>query len=120
QNGCCQHRRNGEKMTRRLFLFAVVVLAGNLSFAADLQQSPVRAAEALVARVVPDAAQHFIVETIPADNGRDVFEIESRGDKIVLRGNTPVSIGSALNWYLENPCRCDISWNAGNQLKLPR
>jgi len=116
-------RLNGEITScarRVILLFAALILAANLSFAAEVQQSPVRAAEALVARVVPDAAQHFIVETIPADNGRDVFEVESRGDKIVLRGNTPVSIASALNWYLENPCHCDISWNAGNQLKLPR
>ncbi len=30
--------------------------------------------------------------------GRDAFEIESSGDKIVLRGNNGVAIGAALNW----------------------
>jgi len=101
-------------------LSITLILAANASFAADVPPSTVRAAQALIARVVPDAARHFIVETVPPDNGRDVFEIESRGDKIVLRGNTAVSIASALNWYLENQCLCEISWNDGNQLKLPR
>ncbi len=106
-------------MMRRILLFAFFLLAAN-SLLADEQKATIRAAEALVARVVPDAAQHFIVETIPADNGHDVFEVESRGDKIVLRGNNAVSIASALNWYLEGPCHCDISWNTPDQLHLPR
>jgi alpha-N-acetylglucosaminidase len=101
-------------------LFAIFLLGGNACLAAGGQSSSVRAAEELVARVVPDAARHFVVETIPPDHGHDVFEIESRGDKIVLRGNNAISIASALNWYLEKFCRCDISWNDGDQLRLPR
>lgn len=107
-------------MMRRLLLLVVFLFAVNVSFAADDQQQTARAAEALIARVVPDAAQHFIVETIPPDNGQDVFEVESRGDKIVLRGDTAVSIASALDWYLERACHCEISWNCGDQLNLPR
>ena len=106
-------------MLRSFFLAAVFLLTGNWAFAEEVQQTT-QVASGLIARVVPDAAQHFIVETIPQDNGRDVFEIESRGDKIILRGNDAVSIASALNWYLENPCRCNISWNCGDQLKLPK
>jgi alpha-N-acetylglucosaminidase len=107
-------------MIRRLLLFAAIVLTADACFAAGDDSSSIRSAEALIARVVPDAARHFVVETIPADDGHDVFEIESRGDKIVLRGNNAVSIASALNWYLENSCHCEISWNDGDQLRLPR
>jgi alpha-N-acetylglucosaminidase len=78
------------------------------------------AARGLIERVVPKQAEHFVVETIPAAYGRDVFEIESRGGQIVLRGNDGVSVASALNWYLQNQCHCDISWNCGNQLNLPK
>ncbi len=79
--------------------------------------SPEQAAHALVRRVLPDSA--FVVEIIPADQGRDVFEIESRGDKIVLRGNNGVAVGSALNWYLKYYCQCQISLKA-EQLRLPK
>ncbi|HEX3623849.1 MAG TPA: alpha-N-acetylglucosaminidase [Verrucomicrobiae bacterium] len=109
------------RFLRRLWFLVLtaIILASNVCLAAD-DSSTVRAAEALISRVVPDAARHFVVESIPTDNGHDVFEIESRGDQIVLRGNNAVSIASALNWYLENSCHCEISWNDGDQLRLPR
>jgi len=75
-------------------------------------------ARGLTTRLVPKSADSFIFETIPQDNGRDVFEIESRGDKVVLRGNNGVSMATALNWYLKHFCHCDVSW-CGNQLNIP-
>lgn len=77
-----------------------------------------QAAAALVERILPGKSSQFIYETVPAEKERDVFEIESRGDKIVLRGNNGGSIGSALNWYLKYYCRRDVSWT-GDQLALP-
>ncbi|MDE3066616.1 MAG: alpha-N-acetylglucosaminidase N-terminal domain-containing protein [Verrucomicrobiota bacterium] len=59
------------------------------------------------------------METIPSDNGRDVFEVAGRDGRVVLRGNNAVSIASALNWYLEKDCHCDLSWGCGDQLRLP-
>ena len=83
--------------------------------------SAVNAARELIQRVLPlRSARQFIVEQIAAEGTNDVFEVESRDGKIVLRGNNTVSIASALNWYLESVCHCDISWNAGDQLSLPR
>ena len=76
------------------------------------------AAKALIDRIVPSIANRFIVEEIPAENGKDVFEIQSRNGKIILRGNRALSIASALGYYLRYYCRCDISWN-GSNLKLP-
>jgi alpha-N-acetylglucosaminidase len=76
------------------------------------------AARDLIARIVPAQAKNFVVETIPADNGADVFEIESRDGKIVLRGNSPLSVTVGLNWYLKYSCHCSVSLN-GNNLKLP-
>jgi alpha-N-acetylglucosaminidase len=62
----------------------------------------VAAASSLIQRVVPGQASLFTVEQLPAESGRDVFEVESRGDRIVLRGSNGVAIASALNWYLEH------------------
>ncbi len=70
----------------------------------------------LIGRVVPSHVSDFAVEIIPPADGYDVFEIESLGQKIVLRGNNGVALASALNRYLEEFCRCEISWNCGNQL----
>ncbi len=59
------------------------------------------------------------MEVIPSADGSDVFEIESVGGKIVLRGNDGVSLASALSRWLEDFGHCEISWNCGNQLSLP-
>ena len=77
------------------------------------------AARGLVARIVPAAADHFVTEAIPAENGQDVFEIESRAGKIVLRGNNGVVIASALKRYLADYCHADPGWYCGSQLSLP-
>ena len=63
-------------------------------------------------------AREFIFELIPPDQGRDVFELETRGDRVVVRGNTPLSAAFGLNWYLKYYCHCSVTLN-GNQLSLP-
>ena len=83
---------------------------------AKAQATAEQAARELVQRVTP--GNKFRVEIIPADQGRDVFEIESSGDKIVLRGNNGVAVGSALNWYLKYYCQCHYSLKS-QQMRLP-
>src|SRR5256885_5893884 len=81
-------------------------------------QVNISAAKGLLSRVVHYRASEFIVESIHAENGKDAFEIEERNNKIILRGNNGVAIGSALYYYLTNFCHCQITWN-GINLKLP-
>ncbi len=40
----------------------------------------------------------------------DVFEIESKGSKIIIRGSSGVAITSGLNWYLKYYCNAHVSW----------
>ncbi|MCD2421246.1 alpha-N-acetylglucosaminidase [Niabella pedocola] len=98
-------------------LILVVLNITVVSFvtAQDLDQ---QAAERLIRRVVPAHVQQFKVTAIPADNGKDVFEIESDNGRVVLRGNNTVSVASALNWYLKYFCHVQRSW-CGNQMRLP-
>lgn len=86
--------------------------------AAQQTAEPQKAAYDLIKRVLPAAAASFETAFIPQSNGKDVFELESKNGKIILRGNNAVSIGSALNYYLKNYAHCDISWN-GSNLHLP-
>lgn len=77
------------------------------------------AAFALIRRVTPAIADQFKVEIIPSVDARDVFEIESVGDRVILRGNNGVSVASAYNRYLQEYCKCLYSlW--GDQMHLPR
>lgn len=76
------------------------------------------AAQGVVQRLIPAHSKDFEMALIPQDNGQDVFEIESKEGKTILRGNNGVSLCSALNWYLKYFCNADISWN-GIQRDLP-
>ncbi len=68
---------------------------------------------------MPVHANNFIIGFIEKKKGKDCFEIESAGNKIMLRGNNGISIASALNYYLENLAHCSITWN-GINLYLPK
>jgi len=99
---------------RSLFLF-LLLTAGLAAQAAGLS---VDASRALIKRIVPAHADKFIVEPLTDNTGKDGFELSSRGDKIVLAGNDGVAIASALYYYLNEYCHCQITWNGVN-MNLP-
>jgi len=102
-------------------LILMGVLRATSVLALEPPTSTVSAAQGLIQRSLPlGSASQFTVEQIAAEGTSDVFEIESHDGKIILRGNDAMSIASALNWYLKNECHCDISWDCGDQLKLPK
>ena len=73
---------------------------------------------ALIRRIVPAHVNRFVVEDLRTKEKADMFEIESRADRIVLRGNNGVAVASALYYYLTHFCRCQITWN-GTNLNIP-
>ena len=79
----------------------------------------VPAAKALIGRVLPQRAEAFVVEPLSAAAGKDVFEVESHGGRVVLRGNDGVAVASALYYYLTEYCHCQVTWN-GDNLRLPQ
>jgi len=96
-----------------LFFFTLL-----LTYSAVIAQVNLQESSAFISRVVPSIKDKFVIEEIPQENNKDVFEIESKNDKIILRGNNGLSVASALNYYLKNYCFCDITWN-GTNLNLP-
>ncbi len=80
--------------------------------------APEVAARGLLGRILPEDVDRFIFKKIPADEDHDVFEIESVNGRIIIRGNSGVSMAAGLNWYLSQRCRCNISWY-GENLNLP-
>ncbi|WP_207535931.1 alpha-N-acetylglucosaminidase [Desertivirga arenae] len=82
-------------------------------------QSHLQAGKELLSRILPGYTSLFIVEDAPGLAGKDVFELESRGKKIVLRGNNGGALASGLYYYLTEYCHCQITWN-GSNLKMPK
>lgn len=93
-----------------LFLSCLTVLAYG--------KSQEKAVYELIDRVTPGYAKQFRLERIEAENGSDVYEIDRKGDQVVLRGNNAVSLATAFNWYLKYTCQAHLSW-FGDQLQLP-
>ena len=102
-------------MVKKITLWCMVVLFGWLQ--AEAQEN-MKAAQALIKRITGKQADRFRIEKIPAADGNDTFELESCNGKIVLRGNSPIAIASALNWYLKYYCLQQYSWN-NLQVSLP-
>jgi len=101
----------------KLILYLTVSIFILTGFRASAQAN-VESSRDLIVRILPDHHRSFITESIAQENGRDVFEIESKGPKIVLRGSSGVAIASALYYYLTEFCHCQVTWN-GTNLNMP-
>ena len=70
----------------------------------------------LLERIDKGASAKFKTELVKSD--KDFFELDQRGTKVVVRGNTCVNIASGVNWYLKYYAGIHLSWNQ-MQAKLP-
>lgn len=87
-------------------------------FIHESQEFNEKAIKSAIDRIVPNSKKHFIIKHIDSENGNDVFEVYSHNDKIVLAGNTGVSVTSALNHYLKYYCNKEYSWTNMNPIVL--
>ncbi|KAM9774055.1 alpha-N-acetylglucosaminidase [Syngnathus typhle] len=81
-----------------------------------------RAVVGLLRRLLGNRSTEFIiiVNRSLSNDSLDVCELKStRNNKIVVTGNTGVSVASGLYNYLKYFCNCHVSWS-GDQLDLPR
>lgn len=111
-------------MLKKIFTWFTLCLVGMAAQAAKApamnDKAVVKAARGLIGRVTPGYEKQYVLEIIPADpqSDEDVFEVDARKGKVVLRGNNPVALASAFHWYLKYTCKAQLSW-FGDQLNLP-
>lgn len=75
-----------------LLFYRYLLIAGFflLSTAFKKEDTGVRAVYDLIERVTPGYGKQFVLKQIPAGtDGQDVYEIDGKRGKIILRGNTP-------------------------------
>lgn len=70
----------------------------------------------LLERIDKGASRKFIIERLKGE--KDFFELDQKGNKVVVRGNNYVSIATGINWYLKYYAGINLSWN-GMQADLP-
>ncbi|HRU64017.1 MAG TPA: alpha-N-acetylglucosaminidase TIM-barrel domain-containing protein, partial [Paludibacteraceae bacterium] len=101
-----------------VIFFVGLALLVNATPQSNMQEQK-KAVQDLIKRVLPQKANDFEIEFISKDSDdKDIFEVFSKNDKIILRGNNGVSVASAFNYYLKHIAHCQITWN-GTNLNLP-
>lgn len=70
----------------------------------------------LLERIAKGASRKFVIERLKGE--KDFFELDQKGNKVVVRGNNYVSIATGINWYLKYYAGINLSWN-GMQADLP-
>jgi len=98
-----------------IFAAILFILTSNQGWSQDYLAS----SNNLIQRVLPKLHGSFITEGIASKNGMDVFEIESKNKKVVLRGSSGVALASAFYYYLTEYAHCQITWN-GTNLNVPK
>lgn len=93
--------------------FLLILLACLCFPFAQLWGNPVNG---LLERIDPGASKKFIIQVKKGQS--DFFELDQKGDKVVIRGNNYVNIATGLNWYLKYYAGIHLSWN-GMTAKLP-
>ena len=77
--------------------------------------------DSLAARVTENTSKDqilFRLVTDEADPAKDYFEIDSKDGKVLITGNSDLSLATGLNWYLKYVAGIHLSWNNPSQ-KLP-
>jgi len=96
-------------------ILVVILMTSIITVAAVADNS----SEALIRRMIGARSDEFTVEQIDAVDGYDIYEIESNGKKIVLRGSSDSAVAAGFNAYLRDYCQAHVSWNCGDQLDIP-
>lgn len=99
-------------------IFTIVLLLSLLVVLRKSHNVQVEEASNVIRRVLPDYADQFVLKLIEKEGDKDVFEIEARNKKIIIRGSCGVAICSGFNYYLKNYCNAVYNWRCGDNLKI--
>ncbi len=105
-------------MIKRLIITIMALLAAITAYSQANDNA--RQAMDLAQRLSPALAAKVEFHQIDAEQGRDVFTLESRGGKVAIGGNNAGAMAVGLNRYLNRYCKTTVSWYADVPLQLPK
>ena len=105
-------------MIKRLIITIMALLAAITAYSQANDNT--RQAMDLAQRLSPVLAAKVEFHQIDAEQGRDVFTLESRGGKVAIGGNNAGAMAVGLNRYLNRYCKTTVSWYANVAVELPK
>ena len=105
-------------MIKRLIITIMALLAAITAYSQANDNT--RQAMDLAQRLSPVLAAKVEFHQIDAEQGRDVFTLESRGGKVAIGGNNAGAMAVGLNRYLNRYCKTTVSWYADVAVELPK
>jgi alpha-N-acetylglucosaminidase len=100
----------------KYFLFAILLFCSSSLYC---QTRNIIAANALVKRIAPHLTSKIIFEELQTDTPKDLFELESKKGRIIIRGNNANSMAVGFNYYLKHYCVVSISWYKDDAPVMP-
>ena len=97
-----------------LVLISLLTISG---FNTSAKTADEKTAMSLAERIVPEYASH--IKFIQTEDASDVFEIQTKGRKLIIRGNNANSMAMGLNYYLKNHCDVTVSWHVFDPVEYP-
>jgi len=104
-----------------LFAIAFVANPNELysSNATAINEVNINSVKGLIERIAPGKFDKFIIETIAPEKDCEVFELDGKDDKIILRGSSSLALARAFNWYLNHYCYTSVSWFKSDAIDIP-
>ena len=90
------------KTASRIWVVVLMVLA-----TLSVNANPV---EEMLERIDRGASKKFKTELLKND-GREFFELDQQGSRVVVRGHNWVDVAVGVNWYLKHYAHIHLTWN---------
>ncbi|MCQ2148745.1 MAG: alpha-N-acetylglucosaminidase [Bacteroidales bacterium] len=95
-----------------------LILALPVFFLLSACDTGTKSAKALAERIIGEKSASIRFETLKGEQ-KDVYEIETVRNRVVIRGNNANSMAMGLNRYLQEYCLAQVSWYDYNPVELP-
>ncbi len=104
--------------TIRFFLVVFCLVLSNSPSWGVTPRKQLKAAQGVISRVTLEIEDLFVLNLVEKQGDKDFFEIEGKGDRIIIKGTSGNTICVGYNYYLKNFCNCRYTWR-GENLNLP-
>lgn len=100
--------------------WSVLILLSLMTSFITVKGEPYEEVRAIASRRVPWLAKALLFKVIKPEEGKEVFELATVKDKVLISASTPGAAAQGLNWYLKYYCHRSMSHFGDNLSAVSR